>query len=181
MAGDEIPIELHPLVQEVAEEPPREAAPPPEMDEHGSTQAAPLKGPLRQALWPNVIVIVTFVFLTVAIILAWKTGDSGVVYSADPLEDATARLRVVRILAEINTLLLTALVAMSGKIAAWAASSSRAGVSIPLWLAMTPTTGTMGLLRLLCWGKKSNGKSRKWHHRAWIVVRYAKLFLPNIS
>jgi hypothetical protein len=168
MAGAEIPIELHPLVQAAGEDQAREENSQ-QVDE--SKGPVPLKGPLRQTFWSWVIAFITAVSLTATIILARKTTDSGIVLFADPLEEATARLRVVRILAEINTLLLTTLVAMSGKIASWAASSSRAGVSVPLWLSMNPTTGTLGLLMLLFWGKRSKGKSRKWHHRGWIVVR----------
>jgi hypothetical protein len=166
MPSAEIPIELRPLVQGADQE-----DSPQGVHESSPKDPVPLSGPLRQTFWSWVIAFITAVSLTATIILARRTSDSGIVLAAYPLEEATARLRIVRIMAEINTLLLTALVAMSGKVASWAASSSKAGVSIPLWLSMNPTTGTLGMLRLLLWGKRSKGKSRTWHHRGWIVVR----------
>lgn len=167
-----MPIELRPLVQ--VEEDQAETPKPMDARSHRreSTHAAvPLVGPIQQTFWAGILAAVTFIALGATIILAWKSRGIGTFLSSNPLEDATARLRIVRILAEIDTLLLTALVAMSGKLAAWAASSSRSGVSMPMWLAMNPLTGFLGLLKLLFWGKRSKVKSRRWHH-GWIIVRY---------
>jgi hypothetical protein len=175
MPGAEIPIELHPLVQGAEEVDGAREENLQELHESSTKDPVPLSGPLRQTFWSWIIAFITVVSLTATLILARRTLDSGIVLAANPLEEATARLRIVRIMAEINTSLLTALVAMSGKVASWAASSSRAGVSIPLWLSMNPTTGTLGMLKLLLW--QSTRKSRTWYHRGWIVMRYRRYFV----
>jgi hypothetical protein len=172
MTDTETPVELSSLLEREEEREEDHSQPDAETlsSEPQSQRGVALAGPFQQAIWAWVTAVITFITLACTIVLAWRTADIGS-WSPDPLEDATARLRIVRILAEINTLLLTALVAMSGKIVALAASSSRRGVSMPMWFAMSPTTGYLGLLALLFWGKRSNGKPRTWH-RGWIITRY---------
>jgi hypothetical protein len=171
MAAAEIPIELHPLVQAADGDHAREESSP----HRRITFERP--SPLERASSTGLLVMGYRVHHCR---LSHRDNHVGAEnrrfadsFSYRSTRRGKARLGVVRILGEINTLLLTTLVAMWDKIASWATASSRAGVSIPLWLLMNPTTGTLGLLRLLLWGKRSKGKSGNWHHRAWIVVRYA--------
>ena len=192
MAEIETPADLRPLVQQVeeAQEEAREAheaqekvEDPQDADQSTTSdsliqrlkqrpsRAVPLKGPFRHAVWIWILVIFTFFSLTGTIIFAWRSAHPTTYSTSDPVQGSTETLRILRILAEVNTVLLSALVAMSARVAVWAASSGTRGVSVPMWLAMSPTTGILGLLELLLWGRRSNGKSRK-GHRAWVITRY---------
>jgi len=135
------------------------------------SRPVPLKGPFRHAVWTWILAIITFFSITATIIFAWQSAHPTVYSTSDPVQRSTETLRILRILAEVNTALLSTLVAMSARITVWAASSGKKGVSVPMWLAMSPTTGILGLLELLLWGRRPNDQSRK-GHRAWIIIRY---------
>jgi len=135
-----------------------------------ASRAMPLQGPFRHAVWIWILAIITFFSITATIIFAWQSAHPSMYSTSDPVQRSTEILRILRILAEVNTVLLSTLVAMSARIAVWAASSGKNGVSVPMWLAMSPTTGILGLLELLLWGSRPKDKSRK-GHRAWVIIR----------
>lgn len=135
-----------------------------------------LKGPFQQAVWTWVLAMVTFISVGSTVLVAWKSGDLESYLERRIFKESTTPLRVLRILAEINTILLTALISMSSRITMWGASSSERGISVPMWLAMSPSTSDFGLLKLLFWRQgKGRAKSPQWH-RIWIIVRYAAFF-----
>jgi hypothetical protein len=135
-----------------------------------STQPVPLRGPFRQSIWTWFLAVITILSLSCTIVLAWRSTDLARHLNRYPFEDPTAVLRTVRILAELNTLLLSALVAMSSRVLSWAVSSSARGISMPMWLAMSPMTSDFGLLKLLFWRHGTSLKSSSWHH-VWIIIR----------
>ena len=157
---------------------PESVAEAPEFEERNGV---PLSGPFRQSIWTWILAVVTFVFLSGTVLLAWKSADLERYLNRVPFKDTTMPLRVLRILTEINTLLLTGLVAMSSRAAVWAASSTVRGISVPMWLAMSPSTSPLGLLKLLFWRcGKSRTKSPQWHW-IWILGRYFLLSILGLT
>jgi len=152
-----------------------------EASEYEERDGVPLSGPFRQAIWAWVLAVITFIFLSCTDLLAWKSADLERYLDRVPFKDTTMPLRVLRILAEINTLLMTALVAMSSRVAVWAASSTIKGISVPMWLAMSPATSPLGLLKLLLWRHgRSRVKSLQWHW-IWILGRYCLVSIRGLT
>jgi len=74
----------------------------------------------------------------------------------------------LRILAEGVTYGLSMLLAHSTAIVQWSAASTERGVTFSTWLAMSPGTDYLGLLRLLRWKYSNTGRDL---HYQWIILR----------
>ena len=84
-------------------------------------------------------------------------------------QPAQTQLIVLRVLTEIGTLFLNAIIASSAAVAMWTALSSRRGLTISTLLAMSPATGWWGLFRLFWW--KHDGTVAHDFHHPWIIAR----------
>lgn len=122
---------------------------------------------LRSSIWSWILVLISFIFVSFTVLLAW--GIANVDHYFGIFRDYTAAVRMLRVLAEVNTILLTTLTAISSRAAIWAASSSRSGVSMYTWLAMSPATGILGLAKLFWW--RQNGRDTRDWHRLYCLIR----------
>jgi hypothetical protein len=129
---------------------------------------------LRRSILTWMLSIISLVVVTITVWLAWRIANVEIYF--DTFTNYTADLKLLRILAEVNTVLLTTLTAMSSRAAIWAASRSRRGVSMSTWLAMSPATGMLGLINLYWWRQQNNREARDWH-RFCCVIRLRR-FLP---
>jgi hypothetical protein len=101
--------------------------------------------------------------------LVYAFATSSVTHPLCFATDATTATRYLRWLSEAVTLSLIALLAASADIVVWAATSSERGITFATWLAMSGTTGIVGLIRLFWWRHQGKG-GRDWHH-LWIILR----------
>jgi hypothetical protein len=134
-----------------------------------ATSAKPVK--LRSPFWQSkltwLLAVATAIWLGFTLVYAFAT--SSVSHPLAFATDATTATRNLRILSEGVTLSLTALIGSSAGIVMWAAASSRRGITLSTWLAMSTSTGPLGLLSLFGWKKK--GKNVQDLHIPWIIVR----------
>ena len=119
------------------------------------------KSSLRTSILAWLLAIVSVIVVSVTVWLALKIAY--VPTHVGTFGNYTADLKLLRALAEVNTVLLTALTAMSARAAIWAASSTRHGVSMSTWLAMSPATGLFGLTKPFWWRQQKGQDSRDWH------------------
>jgi hypothetical protein len=131
---------------------------------------------LRRSILVWILSIVSLVVVSVTVWLAWRIANVEIYF--DTFTNYTADLKFLRILAEVNTVLLTTLTAMCSRAAIWAASSSRRGVSMSTWLAMSPATGLLGLVNLFWWRQQNGREARDWH-RFCCVIRL-RIFLTRL-
>jgi len=114
--------------------------------------------------WGSLLAIITGIWLSVTLYHAWQ------VTSQTPNSlNVTTVTRNLRILSEGVALLFVALITNTSSIVMWAAVSSKRGVTFSTWLAMSSSTGLIGLLKLFFW--RSNPRAWDWH-RLWITARY---------
>jgi hypothetical protein len=114
---------------------------------------------VRQRALSWLLLLVTLTLVGYTLSLARRIANVQTYYGT--FYNYTFSIRVLRVLAEVNTILLTTLVSMSSRIAVFAASSSKRGVSMSTWLAMSPTTSFLGLCKLLNWrSQQKQGYSR---------------------
>jgi hypothetical protein len=132
-----------------------------------SAKPIKLRSPFWQSKWTWLLAVATAIWLGFTLVYAFAT--SSVSHPLAFATDATSATRNLRILSEGVTLSLTALIGSSAGIVMWAAASSQRGITLSTWLAMSTSTGTLGLLSLLGW--KGNGKNVRDLHRPWIIVR----------
>jgi cation transport ATPase len=126
---------------------------------------------LRRSILAWILAITSLVFVSVTVWLGWRIANVQSYF--DTFANYSADLKLLRVLAEVNTILLTTLTAMSSRVAIWAASSSRRGVSMSTWLAMSPATGLLGLAKLLLWHQQNGQATRDWHRLCSLI----RLFL----
>jgi hypothetical protein len=118
----------------------------------------------------RVLAIISLVVVSVTIWLAFRIAYVHIYFGT--LKNYTADLKFLRVLAEVNTVLLTTLTAMSSRAAIWAASSSRRGVSMSTWLEMSPATDMLGLTKLFWWRQQNGHESRDWHRLCCVIRLY---------
>jgi hypothetical protein len=112
------------------------------------------KSSIRRPILAWILSIISVVVVSITVWLAWRIANVRIYF--DTFTNYTGDLKFLRILAEVNTVLLTTLTSMSSRAAIWAASSSRRGVSMSTWLTMSPATGMLGLVKLSGW-RQQNG------------------------
>jgi len=135
-----------------------------------------LPRPLRSQIFLNkitwVIAFVTGAVLVFTIVYAWAVALSGNPNSLTHLVPGSesTTLRILNALAQTSAFLLTTLCASTLEVLVWATASSPAGITMPSLLAISPSTGMMGLFKLLFW----EGKDL---HLLWV----GKRFQANLS
>jgi cytochrome bd-type quinol oxidase subunit 2 len=104
-----------------------------------------------------------FVAMLLIFTLVYAFATSSVTHPLVFATDATKATRYLRWLSEAVTLSLIALLAVSSDLVVWAATSSERGITFATWLAMSGTTGVIGLVRLFWWKHQRKG-GRDLHH-----------------
>jgi hypothetical protein len=131
--------------------------------------------PLRSQIYLNkitwVIALVTGAVLVFTIIYAWAVAlslNSSSLTHLIPGSESTT-LRILNALSQTSTFLLTTLCASTLEVIFWATASSPSGAMMPSLLAISPSTGIMGLFKLLFWGDKDM-------HLLWVGKRFQEHF-----
>ena len=134
-----------------------------------------LPPPLRSQILLNKITwgvaLVTGAALVSTIIYAWAVALSSGPNRLSPLipGSESTTLRILNALAQTSAVLLTTLCASTLEVILWATASSPAGITMPSLLSISPSTGIMGLFKLLFW----KGKDL---HLLWVVKRFQEQF-----
>jgi hypothetical protein len=123
---------------------------------------------LRKSALAWILAIISLVVVSITVWLAWRIANVHIYYDTFGTEYSAA-LKLLRVLAEVNTVLLTTLTAMSSRAAIWGASSSRRGFSMSTWLAMSPATGMLGLAKLFWWRHKKGHDTRDLHRLCCVI------------
>jgi hypothetical protein len=127
------------------------------------------KTSVRSSVLAWILTIISLVIVSITVWLAWRIANVQSYFNT--FTNYTADLKLLRILVEVNTVLLTTLTAMTSRVAIWAASSSRRGVSMSTWLAMSPATGILGLVKLFWWRQQKDQAIHDWH-RVCSLIRF---------
>jgi hypothetical protein len=132
-----------------------------------STGQERLKRPILENAMTWVLAFGTGIWLISTLVYGWALAitTQNLFQSVTSPPEAT---RVLRILAEVATVAFNALLAYSAGVVMWATASTKRGVTVSTWLAMSPATDYWGLFRLFFWNQ--NGKAID-IHRLWIVAR----------
>jgi len=107
------------------------------------------------------IIAITFIYLFAL------TLSGGALTRLIPATDSNALL-CLKIVTEVTAFCLTALTALTLESLLWSLADQKPGIFAPSLLAMSPTTGPLGLGKLLGWRNQENG------HLVWAVSRYSR-------
>ena len=117
------------------------------------TLPKPLRSTFQQSVLAWLLAIATGVSLmfTVAFASALSSSTGEVSMFITAVTSPPEAVRILRILSEVTSILLAALVVSAFKAIMWTAASSQKGLAVSTLLSITPTTGIFGLLHLLRW------------------------------
>jgi hypothetical protein len=150
-----------------------------------SSEARPTQGRIRRPIpgtfweqkWTWLLALTCGISLLLTFIYGWAlsspNGSLGSVVASNT--SPTVAIRILRILSEIVSIMLATFVGVASTLTMWLMASTDSGITVATWLAMSPSTGLLGLLRLFQWPRRS--RSLSWNlHIPWILIR-----LPPIT
>ena len=129
--------------------------------------------PSGEQKWTWLLACACGVTLLITFLYGWAlSSPSGPLASFIAIDNnPMMSIRIVRILSEIVSILLTGFVAVTSGLAMWLIASTDRGLTVATWLAMSPSTNFVGLVKLFLWPWRN--RSNSWNlHLIWIIVRY---------
>jgi len=130
--------------------------------------ATGLQAPWLQHKFSLFIALIAALLLVATTVFAHALSSKST--ALDWAADPTNAFRILRVLSECLSILLTILIASTTAIVMWSTASSERGITFATWLSMSPATGIIGLLKLFNWRRISDREARDWH-RPWILAR----------